>query len=261
MLKKYTVKSLTNILKELFPLNLAEDWDKVGIQIGSPRKVVKNVLVVLDVTKYSIDYAIKNKVDLIVTFHPFLFNDSDFEKHPKQPWKKKIHERLINSGVSIYSMHTSFDKEWKGMPLAMSRKLGLENYSKPIKGLDHGLIFNWNKTLGQLMQHFKETFDLNATLSNIEKKRTKIKKFALLPGSGSCEDIQLAFANNKIDLLVTSDIKWSDWITIDEEGLKVMEVSHVIEKVFIDHIANYLREMTKDIKILSFQPKIIIKHS
>ncbi|TCG10843.1 Nif3-like dinuclear metal center hexameric protein [Mycoplasma todarodis] len=258
--KKVTVKKVTNVLEELFPLKLAEEWDKVGIQIGSPKKIVENIVVTMEITTKVIDFAVKNKADLIVTFHPFLFNDSDFEVKPVQPWKKKIHSRLIKTGIATYSMHTAFDKEPKGMRLAALRKLGLEKGAKMIKGLEYGTLINWEGTLGQLMQLFKEKMKSSVTLTNVEKKRTKINKVAFIPGSGSIEGIQTAWKENDIDLVVTSDIKWSEWVTINEEGISIMEVSHIVEDVFTEHIYNFLTKAFKDINIHMIEFEPIIKH-
>ncbi len=258
--KKITVKKVTDILEELFPLKLAEDWDKVGIQIGSPKKIVENIVVAMEITTKVVDFAVENKADLIVTFHPFLFNESDFESSPRQPWKRKLHNRLVKAGITSYSMHTAFDKEPKGMRLAALRKLGLEKGSKKIKGLEYGSIIKWNGTLGQLMQLFKDKMKTKVTLTNLDKKRNKINNFAFIPGSGSLEGIQTTWIGNEVDLVITSDIKWSEWVTINEEGISVMEVSHIVEDVFTEHIYNFLTKTLKDTKIHMIEFDSIIKN-
>ena len=259
--KKKTVKAITNTLEEIFPLKLAEEWDKVGIQIGDSKKNVENIVVAMEITSKVVDFAIQNKADLIVTFHPFLFNESDFGTTPKQPWKRKLFKRLVKSGVTTYSMHTAFDKEPKGMRLAMLRKLELAKGSKQIKGLEYGSVITWEKTLGQLMLLFKEKFKTSVTLTNVDKKRRKINKFAFIPGSGSIEGIQIAWKENEVDLVITSDIKWSEWMTINEENISVMEVSHIVEDVFTEHIYTFLKKNFKNINVKMIELEPIIKHS
>ncbi len=258
--KKYDVKGITNVLEELFPLKLAEEWDKVGIQVGSPKKIVENVVVAMELTTGVFEFAIKNKADLIITFHPFLFNESDFGLYPQQPWKKRIFDRLVKSGITTYSMHTAFDKEPKGMRLAVLRKLGLEKGAKHIKGLEYGVVINWNKSLKELTIHLKEKLRLSTTLTNVGDTSKHIRKFALIPGSGSLEGIGVASIETDVDLVITSDIKWSDWVTIEEEGISAMEVSHIVEDVFTEHIASFLKETIKNINVHMIEMKPIIKN-
>ncbi len=259
--KKITVKAITDTLENIFPLKLAEAWDKVGVQIGNPKKIVETVIVAMEITSEVVDFAIKNQADLIITFHPFLFNESDFGTAPSQPWKLKLFKRLIKSGITTYAMHTAFDKEPKGMRLALLRKLDLVNNSKHIKGIDYGSVITWGGTLGQLMQLLKEKFKTNVTPTNINKKRSTINKFAFIPGSGSVEDIQTAWKENEIDLVITSDIKWSEWVTLNEENISIMEVSHIVEDVFTEHIYNFLKKNFKNTNIKMIEQDSIIKHS
>src|SRR5690625_6960642 len=60
-------------MEEWAPLNLAYDWDNVGLQIGSPNHPVKKVMITLDVLESVVDEAIEKKVDLIIAHHPLLF--------------------------------------------------------------------------------------------------------------------------------------------------------------------------------------------
>ncbi|NQZ29001.1 MAG: Nif3-like dinuclear metal center hexameric protein [Mycoplasmatales bacterium] len=257
--KKITVKTITNTLEEIFPLKLAEEWDKVGIQIGDSKKSVENIIVAMEITLKVVDFAIQNKADLIIIFHPFLFNESDFGTTPKQPWKRKLFKRLIKSGITVYSMHTAFDKEPKGMRLAMLRKLGLVKGSKQIKGLEYGSVIKWGKTLGQLTQLFEEKLKTSITLTNMDKKSIKINKFAFIPGSGSIEGIQTAWKENEVDLVITSDIKWSEWMTINEENIFAMEVSHIVEDVFTEHIYGFLKKNYKNINVKMIELESFIK--
>ncbi len=259
--KKITAKTVIDVLEEIFPLKLAEEWDKVGIQIGNSKKRVENIIVAMEITTKVVDFAVENKADLIITFHPFLFNESDFGATPKQPWKRRLFKRLTESGITTYAIHTASDKEPKGMRLAILRKLDLIKGSKNIKGLEYGSIVNWGGTLGQLMQLFKDKFETTVTLTNVEKKRQKINKVAIIPGSGSIEGIQIAWKENDVDLVITSDIKWSDWVTISEENISVMEVSHIVEDVFTEHIYNFLKKNFKNTNIKMIENKSIIKHS
>lgn len=65
---------IVKYLEKRFPLNLAYEWDKVGLQVGSKNSKVERVLITLDVTIEVINEAIEQGASLIITHHPFIFN-------------------------------------------------------------------------------------------------------------------------------------------------------------------------------------------
>ena len=66
-------KLLNKKIESKYPLNLAYDWDNVGLLVGDFDNDIQKVLVVLEANEKVIDEAIQNNVDLIVTHHPFIF--------------------------------------------------------------------------------------------------------------------------------------------------------------------------------------------
>ena len=61
-------------LEEKYPFSLQEAWDNSGLQIGNPKDELKNVMVSLDLEEETINKAIENDCNLIITHHPYLFN-------------------------------------------------------------------------------------------------------------------------------------------------------------------------------------------
>ena len=45
-------------LEEKYPLDLQEDWDNSGLQIGNPSNELKNVMVSLDLEEKGIDLSL-----------------------------------------------------------------------------------------------------------------------------------------------------------------------------------------------------------
>ena len=68
------IKQITQIIEELCPLHYAEDFDNVGLLVGSPDQTVTGVLVTLDCLEQTIDEAIDSNCNLIVSFHPIIFS-------------------------------------------------------------------------------------------------------------------------------------------------------------------------------------------
>lgn len=100
-------RNIADIMQNIAPVELAEDWDNVGLLVGDSEQTVKKIIVCLDITDKVIDEAIEKKVDMIITHHPIIF-------HPIKHVVKNLQEsnlvyRLVNSGIAVYSAHTNLD--------------------------------------------------------------------------------------------------------------------------------------------------------
>ena len=69
------VSEITEILDKWMPRSIAEDFDNVGLLIGDSNSEVKNILVTLDTTSNVIDEALDKNCNLIISYHPIIFND------------------------------------------------------------------------------------------------------------------------------------------------------------------------------------------
>lgn len=57
-------------LEEVYPPDLAEDWDRVGLIVGRPSSQIDKVLVAVDPVEKVFAEAIEHGAQLIVTHHP-----------------------------------------------------------------------------------------------------------------------------------------------------------------------------------------------
>ena len=68
-----TLNDIINLLEEIAPCDLAEEWDNVGLMLGRRNKPIKRILLALDMTKDTVQQAIEYKADLLITHHPAIF--------------------------------------------------------------------------------------------------------------------------------------------------------------------------------------------
>ena len=122
------LKQIIKKIESKYPLNLAYDWDNVGLIIGDVESDIKKVLIVLEANDKVVDEAIKNNIDLIITHHPFIF--SKINKINTTNYKGKLIHKLIKNDISLYSMHTNFDIAFDG----------LNDYFFEIMGFEKGKI-------------------------------------------------------------------------------------------------------------------------
>ena len=68
------VSEIREILDKWMPISTAEDFDNVGLLVGDLNSEVKNILVTLDTTLNVVDEALDKDCNLIVSYHPIIFN-------------------------------------------------------------------------------------------------------------------------------------------------------------------------------------------
>lgn len=117
-------QAIIEALEQWAPRSLAEDWDNVGLMLGSPAQDIERVMVALDVMPEVVEQAIAAKVDLLVVHHPVIFKPL---KHLRsdQPHTALL-VRLIQAGIAVYAAHTNLDCAPGGVNDVLAEQLGLQ---------------------------------------------------------------------------------------------------------------------------------------
>ena len=66
---------IINYLESIFPLNLQMSWDKCGIQVGDCNQQVTSIMVALNADIESLQKAIDQNCQMLVTHHQFLLEE------------------------------------------------------------------------------------------------------------------------------------------------------------------------------------------
>ncbi|RKF03075.1 dinuclear metal center YbgI/SA1388 family protein [Tenacibaculum lutimaris] len=129
------IKDVTNYIEQLAPLSYAEDFDNVGLLIGNYSTEVTGVLVTLDTLEETVDEAIANNCNLIVSFHPIVF--SGLKKINGNNYVERVVLKAIQNNIAIYATHTALDNVNNGVSAKMGEVLGLKNMKTliPKKGI------------------------------------------------------------------------------------------------------------------------------
>ena len=103
-----TLKEAVTKLDSLAPLQLAEDWDNVGLLLEpSQNLIVKNVLLTIDLTEAVVKEAIAKQINLIIAYHPPIFRA--FRRLTYDSWKERVILNCAKNKIAIYSPHTALD--------------------------------------------------------------------------------------------------------------------------------------------------------
>jgi dinuclear metal center YbgI/SA1388 family protein len=115
------------VLERLAPLALQEDYDNAGLLLGNPEDEVVTCLICIDITEEVVQEAAGLGAGLIISHHPLIFGD--LKRLTGQTPRERIILAALQSGISVYAIHTNLDNIDQGVSYALSGKLGLKNLS------------------------------------------------------------------------------------------------------------------------------------
>ena len=118
-----TVAEIVDFLEDSVPLELAEEWDNVGLLVGDREQAVDCVMTCLTLTPDVAAEAIAQQCHLIVTHHPVLFRP--IQKLTGDSPEGRMLLELIAAGIAVYSPHTAFDSAADGINRMLAESLGL----------------------------------------------------------------------------------------------------------------------------------------
>jgi dinuclear metal center YbgI/SA1388 family protein len=120
-----TVKSICEIIEEVAPLSLQENYDNSGLLVGDSLMEVSGVLVCIDITEEVIKEAIQKKCNLIISHHPLIFTGLKCLIGRDEVQRCVI--AAIKNEIAIYAAHTNLDNVLHGVNGKIAEKIGLVN--------------------------------------------------------------------------------------------------------------------------------------
>lgn len=220
------VRDIFKFIDDFAPFNSQESFDNSGMLLGNMDSEVKKILLTLDVTIEAVDYAIKNKCQLIISHHPLIFQALKMIDTSKE--RGQLIENLIKSDISVISAHTNLDKAKKGVDFVLGELAGIPLGEILVKDSEfEGIGFGRVGEIEELetsnyLDGLKES--LGAPIVHLYNGREKIKKIAVVGGSGS--DFLYDAKKAGADILVTGDIKYHDAQYAKEIDIAVADLGH-----------------------------------
>lgn len=221
------LNSIINLINDEIKLKAHESWDNSGLQIGSKMVYINKIMLTLDLDLEAAEYAVNEKVDLIITHHPFFF--SSIKKIDTDTYDGKIIKMLIQNNINLYSMHTSYDMAEKGVNYDLARKLDILNYDilHPIN-IDNsgygGIGEITPRNIVDFTKFVKESLKADYVKLYCGDDKKLVKKVAFCGGSGS-EFIEDAI-NLNADVYITGDIKYHQAQTAIKNDLCIIDAGH-----------------------------------
>ena len=206
----------------------------------------------LDVTDEVVDKAIEYGCQLIVSHHPLIFHPltslDEADSH------SKLVLRLVESKISVISLHTRFDAADGGLNDCLAERLGAERCEKfgiEEDGCLLGRCFAVDTTASEFALLAAKRLGCPVRLYGDEKAR--IKKVGVVSGGGKSYLYSAKAAG--CDLFLTGDLTHSAVIDASEKGLVLIDAGHFATEVICCEIfKNVLMSLDPSLEIINFSP-------
>ena len=225
-----TVQDILDILQQITPQSLAEDWDNVGLLVGAPHRQAQRVLVALDPTDALMDAARAGRFDTIITHHPAIFRPLK-SLRTDTPIGGFI-ARAIREEVGVIACHTNLDAIPGGVSDVLARALELDA-TRPLVSAGSGCDAACG--LGRIGAYPSPLAPENF-LDRLRRAcappwileagpRPALIRTAAVCG-GSCSDFAETALRFGADVFVTAEVKHNVARWAEESGLWLLDAGH-----------------------------------
>ena len=221
------VCELYDFLENRIPKSLSCEWDNDGLMCCPDReKEVRRVLVALDVTSATVEYAIENGYDVIISHHPFIYKGLRSVDDIGYVSSKLI--SLIESGISVMSFHTRLDAVSGGVNDRLCELLDIRD-AEPLyeEGIPLGRVGTLESTVSSQELALKVKSALGSPFVLLSGSKEDITRVAVVGGSG--KDMVEAARAAGADALVSGRLDYhpmTDAFDFNERNITLIEAGH-----------------------------------
>lgn len=247
------ISNIIPVLEQIAPPELAEDFDegKIGAILNLGNDIEK-IAVALDPTDYVLNRAADIDADMLITHHTLIF-------HPITVVTKPLANSLkiaLDNNISLYSMHTNYDKVQGGVNDVLADRLGLANVAKLSLSLNLEL-----GRIGEIPTCSTDTFakhvskSLNTHVQYVGDK-DDISRVMVIGGSGFRAEYLDIAKENEVDAFVSGELKHD---VIRARGdISLIDATHyATENPAMEHLCGRLLDMLEtDVEFIDHNPFI-----
>ncbi len=240
---------IIRFMEQTAPVELAEDWDNVGLLVGTKDCFVKRIMVCLDITSSSVRVAAAEKVDMIITHHPVIFKG--IKNLTQDNAKGRLLFELMRNNIGVYSAHTNLDFAEYGVNDRLAGALGLTKLEMLGKGPGKTGYLPDKKSHADFIAMVKCALNV-PFVRTTGKNCLTVHKVAVF--SGSFDDDLEAFMKSGADAMVTGDLKYHTALDASEAGLCIIDAGHFnTEKIILPILAASLATKFPAIEVFCFE--------
>lgn len=255
-----TVGLIAQIIERIAPKAWAEDWDNVGLLVGSGSASVDRILITLDGTLEAVEEAKGYGAQLIIAHHPIIFRP--LKNLRSDNAAAQVPLRLLQHQIGYYAAHTNLDQSIVSSSQSLGKMIGLEkmeilertddqNPNRPFEthrgygvlgylSRPENLGSFWKRFLNQLEQSniYARSYEL-AGVRLAGQLENEVRKIAIVNGSGGRFVSKALFKG--ADLIITGDVDHHTVLDALEGDMAVGDLGHFLsEAPMLQTLQHYL---------------------
>ena len=226
-------KDIIQIMEKHYPLSLQEEWDKCGLQIGDIHEDVSKVMIALNADIQTLDEAIDQGYQMLITHHPFLLDP--FNNIDKDDFMGAFIFKAIENHIVVYSSHTALDNV--SMNQWLIEALGVHNIERGEDGITRIAKLNTPMKMNDFIDYVQDVYQLQhfQYAGHVDEVRT----VAICGGSGA--DFMPQFYG-KADAYLTGDTKYRHAKNAVDHHILLIDIHHHAEKIMVKKLKELLEK-------------------
>jgi dinuclear metal center YbgI/SA1388 family protein len=243
-----TINDVCELLEELAPVELAEEWDNVGLLVGEHSRTVSRVMTCLTLTPASVAEAVEQQADLVVTHHPLPFRPVG--RITQDTVVGRMLLDLIAARISVFSSHTAYDSARSGINQQLAAGIGLQNVDplmpspQPSQGHEVGAgrcgLVGQFQTLAELAVRLKAFLHVPHVRTVGDGSRS-VQRVAVACGSGG--SLLAAARQRECDCFITGETNFHTCLEAEASGMAMILCGHYASERFaLEWLANHLSQ-------------------
>jgi dinuclear metal center YbgI/SA1388 family protein len=236
---------VVDVLQEIAPLELAAEWDNVGMVLeprARPRAVAR-VLLTVDLTAAVVDEAARGRVDLVVAYHPPIFHG--LKQLRAGDARQQVVLAAIAAGLPVWSPHTALDASPGGLADWLAEGVAGRVAPKSLRPCgegEFGRVVELERAvpLSAMIARIKGWLGVRAVrlAATARGLRQPVRTVAVAAGAGAS-----VLRGQRADLWVTGELPHHDTVAAVAAGTAVVCAEHSnTERGFLRVLAARLRE-------------------
>lgn len=244
------LRHVLDVLEEMFPLESAQSWDRVGLVSGDPEQPVRRVHAAVDPTLEVIEEARAAGADLLVTHHPLLLKG--VHSVATTSAKGAAVTSLVVGDVALFVAHTNADVAEPGVNTALAAACGLTS-TQPLsvqEGRPMGRVGDLDEPMGLSDFARRLAAALPPAPGGVRVSGPadgRVTRVALLGGAG--DGLIDAAAQSGADVYVTSDLRHHPALEARQDAARVGGTPFLIDAGHWATESLWLGAMLRDLTV------------
>ena len=249
------MQELLDALNRIVPLELAEDWDNVGLllepTVCDSTNLPRRIFLCIDLTEPVLEEALSRKADFLLVYHPPIF--TPLTRLAQGDATSRILLRSARMGLPIYSPHTALDAVEGGVNDWLASGLGSGKISRLSTGdaeatenSGRRIILDDPIPLAELAQRVKQHLNLESLRLAPATDASAIQTIALCAGAGGS-----VLVGTLADCYLTGEMRHHDVLAANARGISVILCEHTnTERGYLSILADKLTGQINGIECL-----------